>query len=306
MIPNNRREFMRKSLWTASGLAAASLGGWRLDAESAPKLAALCDRLFIMDPWFYKTNFDAAQKAELLQRLGCPRLGCSLGMDEERYKGFKETLSTLDRHGIDIVAAYAGLTAEEDFPPRLEEMIGLLQGRKTIIWLMFYSKKLKPSDPQGDAAAAALLKKASDLADKAGGLEISIYPHFNALVERVDDASRIAELANRKNIGVTFNLYHWLKAEGPQNLEEKAKAALPRLNCVTINGSRPNANELKVEEGILPLGDGDYEAEAFVKTFVKLGYRRDFGLQGYGIDGDIPAKLEQSLKTWRTWFERQS
>jgi len=304
MIQNNRREFLRKSIFTAAGLSTTFLSGMRMEAAPAPKSASLCDRFFIMDPWFYKTNFTETQKAELLQQLGCPRIGCSLGMDDARYKVYKETLKTLDQRGIEITAAYAGLTIEEDFPPRLEEMIGLLQGRKTIIWLMFYSKKLKPSDPQGDAIVAALLKKASDLAQKAGDLEISIYPHFGALAERVEDASRIAEKANRKNIGVTFNQYHWLKAEGPENLEDKVKAALPRLNCVTINGSHPNAKELKVEEGILPLGDGDYDVETFVKTFVKLGYHRDFGLQGYGIDGDIPAKLEQSLKTWRTWCER--
>ena len=57
----------------------------------------------------------------------------------------------------------------------------------------------------------------SEVADAAAhyGLSVSLYPHFGNLVERVADAVRIAEKTGRKNVGVTFNLCHWLRTDGP-------------------------------------------------------------------------------------------
>jgi sugar phosphate isomerase/epimerase len=61
-----------------------------------------------------------------------------------------------------------------------------------------------------------------------------------------------------------------------------------------------------VEEGILPLGEGDYDVRSFVETFHKMGFRGPIGLQGYGIGGDIHAKLAASLEEWKKysrWIE---
>ena len=159
------------------------------------------------------------------------------------------------------------------------------------------SKKYKPSDPQGDDAAVRIMRKISDATQKAR-LQVSIYHHRNFWGEKADDAFRIAEKTDRANVGCTFNLYHWLSAEGPGGLEEKAARVLPRLNFITINGSCDNASELTVEEGILPLGEGDYDVKTFVNTFVRLGYDGPVGLQGYGIAGDLPAKLGQSVRAF--------
>ncbi len=175
--------------------------------------------------------------------------------------------------------------------------------RDTLIWFSLNSKKYKPSDPAGDEAAVRWLKKTSDIAKKFGQ-RISLYPHFNCWLETPGDTFRVADRTQRENVGCTFNLYHWLKVEGPENLAEKAKAILPRLNCVTINGSRDNAKELSVEEGILPLGEGDTDVNAFVKTFVKLGYQGPFPFQGYGIGGEIEAKLKRSVKEWKAYGSR--
>ena len=51
----------------------------------------------------------------------------------------------------------------------------------------------------------------------------------------IEDAVRLAEKSNRRNIGVIFNLYHWLKTDKPANLQTILAKASPYLLVVTIN-----------------------------------------------------------------------
>ncbi len=264
----------------------------------------LFSRLSIMNSWFYKTDLNTAQQAELLKRIGVPRICISLGNSKERLDAFPQNLKTLDDAGVEIAAIYIG--ANIDSPVIVDNVIrviNLLKGRDTLVWFTLSSKKHSPSAAEGDAMAVKLLAQAADITEK-NNLEISLYPHFGSWLERTSDALRIISKLKRDNVGCTVNLYHWLKVEGPDNLDELAKAAAPHLNCVTINGSRNNAKELKVEEGILPLGEGDTNVEAFVKTFIESGYKGPFPIQGYGIGGDVEAKLKQSVEQWRGYCTR--
>ncbi len=264
----------------------------------------LFNRLSIMNSWFYKTDLDAARQAELLKQLGVPRICISLGSSKERLDAFPQTMKTLDDAEVEIAAIYIGANIDSpELTDNVIKVINLLKGRNTLVWFTLSSKKHSPSAAEGDAMAVKLLAQAADIAEK-NNLEISLYPHFGSWLERTSDALRIISKLKRDNVGCTVNLYHWLKVEGPGNLGELAKAAAPHLNCVTINGSRNNAKELKVEEGILPLGEGDTDVEAFVKTFIKSGYKGPFPVQGYGIGGDVPSKLKQTVDQWRVYCSR--
>lgn len=300
-----RRDFIKRSSCTALGAySLLSLKRVRASEPEVSKPRELVDRLTILDPWFYKTDLDAAGKAAMLNRIGVPRIDISLGNDPKRYSDFAKNLQIYDDAKIVVTGVYVTQSIDEDtLPQQVAEMMGNLKGRKTLVWFSPNSRKYKCSDPAGDESAVRLLWQASDLAKK-NGLEISLYPHFDCWLERTGDAYRAACKTSRKNIGATFNLYHWLKAEGPENLEEKAKTILPKLNCVTINGSFDNAKAMKVEDAILPLGEGDTDVEAFVRTFIKLGYKGPFSLQGYGIGGDIEEKLNRSVAEWKKYCSR--
>jgi len=305
MNRRTRRDFLRNTVAVAGGLAIA--GEMEPDNAVLAKETAgrddLFNRFFIMDTWFWTNNWDIQKQVEILKQLGIPRTCHSLKGDEASWKAFPAILKTLDQGGIELISVYSTLEIDAGvLPQNLKELIQRLQGRKTLLWLSLTSKKYKSSDPAGEEPANRLLLQAAEEAQKTG-LRISIYPHFSFWAERTDDVFRAAQKTQRDNVGCTFNLYHWLKVEGPDNLENKAKTVLPRLNCVTVNGSRKNAKELKVEEGILPLGEGDYDVKAFVKTFTQLGYAGPIGLQGYSIGGDIRAKLEKSLQEWKTYAD---
>jgi hypothetical protein len=51
------------------------------------------------------------------------------------------------------------------------------------------------------------------------------------------DAVRLARKVGRKDVGVGFNLCHFLKLDDERNLELRLKEAMPDLFAVSINGT---------------------------------------------------------------------
>jgi len=300
---DSRRDFLSTIAIASAGILADPFLKRAIGASStsAHEPTDLRHRLFILETWFYKTQLTLREQSKLVYDLGCPRITYCPGGDIQKWRTFSHALKQIDDGGSDLAATYVVLNIDTpEIPEEINTVISCLTGRDTLVWVAFVSDKYKPSDKSGDSRAIPLLRHVADLADRAG-LAVSIYHHFGCWSERVTDAFRLAEKAERENVGCTFNLYHWLKAEGPQNLERNIQIALPKLNCITINGARRNAKELKVEEGILPLGQGDYDVESFVGALIDSGYTGPIGLQGYGIEGDIRRKLEQSLQKWEEY-----
>jgi hypothetical protein len=54
---------------------------------------------------------------------------------------------------------------------------------------------------------------------------------------RIEDALRIRKLADRANVGVSFNLTHFLAVKDEPNLDQRLRDALPYLELVSINGA---------------------------------------------------------------------
>ena len=48
---------------------------------------------------------------------------------------------------------------------------------------------------------------------------------------------RVAKKVNRPNVGVMFNLCHWLKGGKGENLKPLLDQAMPYLRAVSINGA---------------------------------------------------------------------
>lgn len=259
------------------------------------------DRFFFMGTWFYNESTSPAEQAALLNELGCPRLSRDIGGDPRRWEAFPELLGAMDNAGVELSAVYNVVEIDEGEPPAyLLELIEMLKGRSTLVWMALRSGEHGLSDPAGDEKASELLRTVCDAAGEAG-LEVSLYPHFIFWLETLDDAIRLQERTGADNLGCTFNLYHWLKVEGPGDAGSLFAKTAEQLNCVTINGSHPNAKELAVEEGILPLGEGTYDVKDFLSAMQASGYRGPVGAQGYGLRGDIPGMMRDSWETWKRW-----
>jgi len=214
----------------------------------------------------------------------------------------------LDENQLKLYAVYSSLRVDRGaiaVDPGIRQNLAALKGRGTIIWLPVASKDFKPSDPAGDAQTVAAVREVADAA-ALYGLSVSLYPHFGNLVERVEDAVRIAEKTGRSNVGVTFNLCHWLRTDGPDSLARVLKLAMPRLSLVTINGADRNGKDWG--QLIQPLDRGDFDVRELLAELHRLGYRGPIGLQGYDVANHLgiePAEnLRRSMAAWRDYAKR--
>jgi len=242
------------------------------------------------------------EQAELLKELGYD------GASHLWLDNVPERLKTLDAAGLKLFQIYLRLNVAPDvkqpYDARLKEILPLLKGRDTMLALLISGGK--PSDETRDARAVELLREIADPAS-ASGVKVALYPHAGDWLERVDDALRVTKLVDRPNVGVMFNLCHWLKVEDEKNLKPLLQKAMPHLFAVSINGS-DRGEEIRSGKGqwIVPLDTGDFDLSSFLKTLKELGYTGPIGLQCYGIPGDAREHLARSVVAWRALNDRLS
>jgi len=253
------------------------------------------NEFFAMDTGTIDANHVTAKaQVEMLKELGYAGIAYWEGNPKRGNYGLAEMLRELDRHGLKMFPLYFGINLDPDKPkyePSLPEAIKLLKGRDTMIWLHIMSRRYRKSSPKGDERAVEIIREVADMAHEAG-LRVALYPHVNDWMERVGDAVRVAEKVNRRNVGVTFNLFHWLRVEGEENMEELMELVMPYLFVVTINGTSR-------EGSIETLDKGEFDVYKFLKKLSELGYTGPIGLQGYGLGGDVYENLKCSMDAWR-------
>ncbi|HPA06052.1 MAG TPA: TIM barrel protein [Candidatus Hydrogenedentes bacterium] len=235
------------------------------------------------------------QQAALLEELGYDGAG-HLWLDN-----LEERIKTLDAHGLRLFQVYLQVNIAADanspYDPRLKESLPLLRGRKTMLALLMSGAA--PSDPALDERAVALVQEIADMANEAG-VRVALYPHSGNWLEHVEDGLRIVQKAKRPNVGVMFNLCHWLKVDDEKNLKPLLTSAMPHLFAVSIHGA-DRAEEIHAGTGnwIQPLGNGSFDVGALLDTLRELGYQGPVGLQCYGIPGDARDHLTKSMTDWR-------
>jgi sugar phosphate isomerase/epimerase len=239
------------------------------------------------------------EQAALLDELGFDGAG-HLWLDD-----LDQRIETLDAHGLKLFQVYFRVNIAPDaapaYDPRLEESLPLLKDRDVMLALLISGGA--PSDSAGDARAVELVQEIADLAAEAG-VRVALYPHSGDWLERVEDAVRVVQKANRPNAGLMFNLCHWLKVDDEENLKPLLTSALPHLFAVGIHGA-DSATEIHAGSGnwIQPLDSGSFDVAALLDTLVDLGYRGPIGLQCYGIPGDAREHLTKSMAAWRQYTE---
>lgn len=241
-----------------------------------------------------------AEQAALVKRLGYDGFGASGQLKPEFLQAFAQ-------QGVTVFNTYITLSFDSAKPrltPDLKEFVARLKGHKTDLWFAIQNVtkdgvKLKPSSPEGDAVVRPFLRELADLAHESG-VRVALYPHTWFWLERVDDATRLTRKANRANVGVTFNLCHWLKVEGDRDPTPVMEEVLPHLFFVTINGADSgDPKNMDWSRLIQPLDAGSYDVGHLLKTLREFGYRGPIGFQGYGIKSDSEEILRRTMTAWR-------
>lgn len=236
------------------------------------------------------------------------------GMEKERLDNFDEVYQALQENGLQLFTIYVNINLDNpDQPhdPRLEEVFRKIAGTEAMPWFFVTSQQYPPSSAEYDTLAVSILQRVADLAQQYD-VRVMLYPHRNFWIEKVEDAIRVARKVNRRNLGMTFNLCHYLanrymlKQDPTEQLPTLAKAATPYLLAISLNGADTtpaDPNDIW-ESFIQPLGEGSFDTYAFLKTFLDLGFDGPVGLQCYSIDQDKAVHLKKSKETWQEYSKR--
>jgi len=135
------------------------------------------------------------------------------------------------------------------------------------------------------------------------GSRLLLHPHLGSWIERIEDCVRVADKVDRPNVGVMFNLCHWLRVDKSRDCQPQLKQALPRLWAVSINGADAFDEKPGWEHYIQPLDKRNFDVAGFLRTLRDLGCAGPIGLQCYGIGGDARGHLTRSMAASRKWTQ---
>lgn len=285
----------RRNIWarvcarngrTIKGFAFAvlMLGG------SLPVVAAgrLSNPFFVFNDGLGPKTVPLATKLAMVKRIGFD------GVELDGARNFQVRLKTVENAHVRLFCLYMDVNVSNGhtvYEPGMKHAIRLLKGRRTLIWLTVHG-----SGPGAEKRTVEAVREVCDWAAESG-LRVALYPHCGLYVARPEDALRILYEAKRKNLGVTFNLCHWLMCDSLTGLRPLLQECMPHLFAVSINGADHHGDWHRL---IQPLGSGNYNVEGFLKTLIRMGYRGPIGLQCYDIPGDPEANLSRSMRAWRS------
>lgn len=214
------------------------------------------------------------------------------------YSGTRDIPQLIAAHksrGMKVLGIYTGMNvadAKPGYDPGLPAAIEQLRGTGALITFTVNGKA-----DNADEIALPVVQEVCDMASKAG-LKVALYPHYGFHVARIEDALRIIGKAKRRNLGLVFNLCHWLRSGDGENLVPRLKEALPHTMMVSVNGADPEGDWDRL---IQTLDQGSYDVKGFLKTIREMGYKGPVGLQCYNVKGDREENLRKSMAAWRAF-----
>lgn len=245
--------------------------------------------------WHDAKKRSFVEQAAMLKELGYTGVG-HIWLDK-----VEERLASLDAGGLRLYQITMTVSLAPDKPPydkeRFKQALAAVKGRG--VQFLLIMNGAKASDATQDDRAVAIVREMSDLATESGA-QVLVYPHTKDWVETIEDAVRVAKKVDRPNVGAMFNLCHWLRVCPDRDYKTRLQEAMPVLWAVSINGADARDDQPGWSRYIQPLGSGDFDVAAFLKTLRELGYTGPVGLQCYGIGGDAREHLDRSMAVWRT------
>ena len=260
---------------------------------------------FVFNNGVKDNKYNTTEKqAQLLKTMGFD------GMEKNGVDSLAETLLALDKYGLKVYTMYLNIDLDNEWQPydkELKKVFSLLKGRGTMPWFYITSKKYKPSSEENDSLAVRILREIADMASDYG-IKVMIYPHINFWVNDVEDALRVAEKVNRRNVGLTFNLCHFLADEGTNAntaFLPLVERAMPYVFAISLNGADKPTEEIMKSGNlwqyfIQPLGEGNYNTTHYLNAFVERGFRGPVGLQCYNLKTEKSVHLKKSISAWES------
>jgi sugar phosphate isomerase/epimerase len=204
-----------------------------------------------------------------------------------------EFQAACETQGLKLYSIYVGGRVNADsfqYDKEVGEAIAMLKGTNALVEINVQRGR-DPSDIQAIAMVSEIADKA-----KEAGLRVVLYPHDNFHIERVDHALKIAKATGRENVGVAFNLCHFLKVQPTDDLATLLREAKPLLWSVSICGADSDGKDWGTL--IRPLDEGTFDQATLLLTLRGIGYDGAVGLQCFNIQIDARKNLSRSIEAW--------
>lgn len=253
---------------------------------------SLAGDFYVLDNCAGRGRFTSAEQAALLHRLGVKGIGST------RPGEVGAALEAFDANGVAVRALYTVADISADgvrIDPNVEPAIKALKGRSTIVLLGINGKA-----PDGDKLALDIIGRVHRMA-AASGLAVALYPHYGFHIASVDDALRLADKYNSSEVGICFNLCHWLRERGGKEPVEDVVGRLRRLRTVVVNGADYEGGWDRL---IRTLDRGEFDVYRLLRLLKARGLDVPVGLQCYNIAGEPEQMLTRSCAAWRDFSTR--
>jgi len=129
-------------------------------------------------------------------------------------------------------------------------------------------------------------------------IKVALYPHHGNAVATMPQALDLLGKVNHPNLGVMFNLCHFLKNEKASDLENILEKARPHLFSVSTCGADLNGQDWG--SLIQTLDKGTFPQERLLAALKKMNYKGPVTLQCYALKGDKRTNLQTSITAWNT------
>ena len=253
---------------------------------AAPKLM---DRFFTLNISNGARSLPPEKRAALVKEAGYAGQ-CQIGT-----KNMPAVIRAMDAAKLRLFACYIMVNVRTGkVPADLAQVVEAMKKHKTYVWVGLVGAK--PSTTDHDDKAVAAVREIAAIADKAG-LEVALYPHVNFYGEKAADVLRIAKKVDRKNVGVTFNLCHFMKTQPGGDWKRALNEAASKLFIVTICGADTDGKDWK--RLIMPLDQGTFDLAKLLAHLDQMGFGGLIGVQDYGIGGDPRDHLRRSMAAFR-------
>ena len=271
------------------GLIVICLTASQLSAEETPTTW----EFFAFDNGVGRGALNPAEQAEILADLGYQGIGYT-GVDN-----IPAMLQALQARRLKMYSTYIQVNldaGEAPYDRGLPQAIQQLKGQGTALWIHLHGAQ-SPSTAL-DERAVEVIRQIAEMAE-AAGLRVVLYPHTGFYVATTTDAVRVVKKVDRRNVGASLNLCHFLKQNDERVLEQRLQEVMPHLFLVSINGcDSGDTRKMEWDRLIQTLDRGSFDVGHVLRLLKQGGYKGPIGLQCYAIKGDMRENLKRSMKAW--------
>lgn len=262
--------------------------------------------LFVSRPAFAKPEDPAWQLVAMNISKGTRGQSLETRLKWAKQAGFRAQHEMGIKHPAAMVKAYAQAemhlaavylymdAGTGELPAGFAEALEVLKVQKPQLWLAFKGTQ-SPEHPW-DERVLGIIRAAADLAAQ-HDMQVVLYPHHGFYAPTVADVVRLAGKAARPNVGVAFNLCHFLKGEPGSDWMSALKLAGDHLMAVTITGADIDGADWTTL--IQPLDQGDFPLRELLAYLKQSGFAGTLGIQDYGVLGEPLETLSRSHHTYQ-------